>query len=363
MKSFSRLIILLLSAILLLSVSLLLVLTSQTATPNDMAGTENSNPFDPEETTGTTLPDSSADTSEAPSTITTDTLPPETTEPPVTTEPPPPVLPSLSVTDSLLAKQVFVYDVMGDSFLFEKGTDDAILPASITKILTALYALEVCPPETLFYPKDELSLVGAGSSLAYIKTNHILTLEMLIEGMLLPSGNDAAYVVAAGTARYVTGDSNMPAKEAVAYFMEQANAFAVSLGCTGTVYSVPDGLAYKNHYTSAHDLAILGKAALANPIIAKYASTVSERVVYASKHTNTWTNTNQLINPSSPHYSPYVTGLKTGSLTNHYCLFVSAEIKGRTFLIGIFGAPNTNARYRDATTLIGELEQLMNTYA
>ena len=85
-------------------------------------------------------------------------------------------------------------------------------------------------------------------------------------------------------------------------FMEKANEFAKSLGCTDTYYRVPDGLAYDNHYTTASDLVILSKAALENPIMMRYASTATEHVTYASGHTITWNNTNlfDIVNGLTP---------------------------------------------------------------
>lgn len=267
--------------------------------------------------------------------------PPETTVPPTAL-----ILPTLSCS------QAFVYDLTVDQFLFEKGTDEAILPASITKLLTALCALHYMPADARITPGDEQELLIKGSSIAYVKSNHTLTLEMLIEGMLLPSGNDAAFAVAAGVARYIHQNPNMNGQAAVNAFMTLANDYAKSLGCTNTYFTVPDGLAYEGHTTTAHDLIILGKAALNNDIIAKYAATVTDNVTYASGHTMTWTNSNLLINPESSFYSPYVTGLKTGSLTDAYSILVSADIHGHTYLLGLFGSPTKEGRYIDAHTIL-----------
>ncbi|MBQ4064828.1 MAG: D-alanyl-D-alanine carboxypeptidase, partial [Clostridia bacterium] len=191
--------------------------------------------------------------------------------------------------------------------------------------------------------------------IAFVRSNHTLTLSMLIEGMMLPSGNDAAHVVAAAVARYVTGNDKMKGEDAVDYFVTMMNEYATSIGCTGTHCIVPDGYAHENHYFSAHDLVVIGKLALANEIIAKYASTPSEKVFYASGHTMTWHNTNQLIHPESDFYSPYVTGLKTGSLAENYCVFVSSAIGGKTYLIGLFKAPEEAGRYEDAHKVINAL--------
>lgn len=266
------------------------------------------------------------------------------------TEPSPPT-PILEVPE-LNCSQVFIYDVDNDVFLYERGTEQPIIPASITKLLTALCALHYMPADELITPGDELALLQKGSSTAYVKSNHTLTLEMLIEGMLLPSGNDAAFAVAAGVARYLNKDSQLSGTEAIKIFMDLANDYAKTLGCTATHFTVPDGLAYEGHTSTAHDLTLIGKAALKNELITKYASTVSEKVIYASGHTMTWKNTNPLIDPTSSFYSPYVTGLKTGSLTDSYSVMVSADIGDRTFLMGFFGAPTKDGRYQDALTVL-----------
>lgn len=260
---------------------------------------------------------------------------------------------------SVLAESAFVFNVTKDELIAIKGEDNRICPASITKLFSILYALSVAPIGLEISPRaEELDMVGQGSSIAYIKTHHRLTVAQLIKGMLLPSGNDAAYSLAAGVSRYVYSSPDMCGSKAVRLFMEGVNKYAADLGCTDTVFTVPDGLAGCEHSTSLHDLILIGKEALKSSIITEYASIVSERVYYASGHSITWNNTNRLINPQDSYYSPYVTGLKTGSLTDNYCLYVSANINGETYLIGIFASPTTNSRYDDAHILIDSILSL-----
>lgn len=261
--------------------------------------------------------------------------------------------------DLIKAEAAFVYNVTSDELLSIKGEDKRIIPASITKLLTIQYALSVVPNELEITPKaDELSMVGAGSSVAYIKTHHRLTVAQLIKGMMLPSGNDAAYTLAAGVGRYISGNSEMSGQDAVRLFVNGMNEFAQNLGCTNTAFTVPDGLAGDEHYTTLHDLIIIGKNALNCDLITECSKIVSERVIYASGHTITWNNTNRLINPEDSYYSPYVTGLKTGSLTNNYCLYISAEINGSTYLIGIFKSPTKNSRYDDVHIILDSILEM-----
>lgn len=308
-------------------------------------------------TVGTSSGTTSAESSS--STDTTESTSEIITEPPIITtteEIFPPEIPPSSVSEAILnvkAKNAFVFNVTEDSLIAMKGDGEMISPASVTKLLTILYALNVCPENYEITPKaEELALVGKGSSTAYIKTHHRLTVAQLVKGMLLPSGNDAAYALAAGVGRYVANDPNMNGADAVALFMQGVNGYAAELGCTGTVYTVPDGLAGDEHYTSTHDLILVGQAVLKNELMMSYTKIVSERVRYASGHYMTWNNTNRLINPTDSYYSPYVTGLKTGSLTDNFCIYASADINGCQYLIGIFGSPTKNSRYDDSHILI-----------
>ncbi|MBQ3489845.1 MAG: D-alanyl-D-alanine carboxypeptidase [Clostridia bacterium] len=253
--------------------------------------------------------------------------------------------------------QGFVYDVQKNQFVFTKGENKVIYPGSTSKLLTALFSLSVLPKETVITAGEELSFVKEGSSLAYIKKGHRLTVEMLVEAMLLPSGNDAAYVLAAAVGHALQEDLPNEA-EAVAVFIQGANAYAKEIGLCGTVLTVPDGYAEEEHYTTTEDMAILARHALENETIRKYASMHKDFVTYASGHTNTWENTNLLLNPQSKYYSPYATGLKTGSIQGEYSLVFSFRLDdGREYIVGLFGANQKNARFRDANLIISFFEK------
>ena len=81
--------------------------------------------------------------------------------------------------------QGFVYDVKGDCFIFEKGRSLVVYPGSTSKLLTVLYALSVLEPEMVVTAGDELDFVKEGSSVAYIKKGHQLTVEMLPQAQFL----------------------------------------------------------------------------------------------------------------------------------------------------------------------------------
>ena len=254
------------------------------------------------------------------------------------------------------SEQGFVYDVGNDCFVFSKGENKVIYPGSTSKLITALYALTMLDPESVITAGDELNFVKSGSSLAYIKTGHQLTVEMLVQGMMLPSGNDAAYVLAAAVGRAIKGDG-ISGEEAIDAFIEGANQYIQTLGLCGTSITVPDGYADEAHYTTTEDMALVAKAAMANPIIAKYAGTYSADVRYASGEINTWINTNKLLKPDGKYYSPYAVGLKTGSISGEYSLIFAFRFEdGREYIAGVFGGDDKNTRFEDANKIIKYLK-------
>jgi D-alanyl-D-alanine carboxypeptidase (penicillin-binding protein 5/6) len=255
--------------------------------------------------------------------------------------------------ENVTAETAFAYCLDSQHFAYEKNTDVKINPASITKLLTVLYALEIAPKELEITVGDELNLLQPYSSVAGIKCGRKYTLEQLIIAMLLPSGNDAAYSVAAGAARYAT-QQDLSAREAVDWFISNMNDYAVKLGCTDTHFTVPDGLAYEDHYTTSGDLVIIAENALKSEVISKYIALTEFSFTAENGVEHFWKNTNAHLHNDSPYYIECVTGMKTGSL-GKYSLLVSAEINEKTYIIGIFGALSHNERYENSTVIINAL--------
>ena len=252
--------------------------------------------------------------------------------------------------------QGFVYDVQNGFIVFTKGENKVVYPGSTSKLMTALFALSVLPAEKVIEAGDELDFVKPGSSIAYVKKGHKLTVEMLVEGMLLPSGNDAAYVLAAAVGREIKG-GEASAEEALEAFISGVNAYAKQIGLCGTYLTVPDGYADEAHYTTTEDMLLAAKAAMENPVISKYAALYTANVVYASGETNVWTSTNKLLDPNSKYYSRYATGLKTGSISGEYSLLFTFRFDdGREYIAGVFGADARNDRFEDAKKIIDYFE-------
>ncbi len=246
----------------------------------------------------------------------------------------------------------FVVNVTTGETRFFRDENTVIYPASTTKLLTALCALDVMQPDALVTPGDEVYMVSEGSSFAYVRPNHTLTVEMLIEGMLLPSGNDAAYALSAACGRTLAGDDALTPEEAVDEFVSYMNEYAASIGCTGTNFMVPDGYAGAKHHSTLHDMAIISEKAAENEIIAKYASLQTDDVTYASGHVNTWVNTNKMLDPESKYYNENVVGLKTGSLEDSYSLITLYDDGELRMIIGVFDSSTDKGRYEDTEEII-----------
>lgn len=259
-----------------------------------------------------------------------------------------------AVAEQIDATQILVYDATADRMIYCKSVEgEKLYPASTTKLFSAYVALQILDPEQVLTAGDELELLKSGSSVAYIGKGHQLTVEMLVEAMMLPSGNDAALVLAAGAGRAIAGDENLSGEEAVACFVDQMNETALALGFEKSHFANPDGYHVGTHYTSVYDMARISRLALENEVISRYMKIHEADVVYASGHTNHWINTNRLLDPESELYVPGAIGMKTGH-TNQagYCLMSAFRQNGRTIVVGVFGYRETEPRFRDVVSLL-----------
>ena len=177
---------------------------------------------------------------------------------------------------ALSAQKAIVLDGNTGRVLYEKRADEKSLIASTTKMMTALVVCEQCNVlDRMEIPKEAVGIEG--SSL-YLKEGEVLTLQELLYGMMLHSGNDAATALAIYCGGTVEG------------FAALMNDKARFLGLTGTHFVNPHGLDAPEHYSTARDLAILAEYAMKNPIFAQTVSTKSVRI--GTRHL---TNHNKLL--------------------------------------------------------------------
>ena len=270
-------------------------------------------------------------------------------------EEPAPPAPDMSTEDNMLlledtdetyaCRQLFAWSSNAGVLLRKGSRTEQIFPASLTKLVTALVALEHADPETECTAGDELSLVASGSSIAYIPKGSRSTLGMLLEGLLLPSGCDAAFVIAANVGRIIKPDTPN-AVTAVSVFVQEMNDWSKAHGIMHSNWMNPDGNHHDLHYTCLEDMMRVGELVLASPEILKYTRIGKEHTNLLSGEGNTWTNTNHYVNPESKYYDPACFGLKTGQTSEAGgCLMTAFQYGDEVVLIGIFGSGTRDARF------------------
>ena len=202
--------------------------------------------------------------------------------------------------------------------IYAKNANTKMGMASTTKIMTALLAVENCDPADQVKILPEYA--GIEGSSMYLKAGETVTVNDLLHGVMLMSGNDAATAIAG----YCGGD--------VDTFVEMMNQKAARLGLDKTRFENPSGLSHDNHYTTAYQLAVLTAYALQNPTFKRIAGTKNYTTpggVYMSNH-------NRLLRSY-----PGATGVKTGfTKATGRCLVSSAEREGMELVAVTLNAPN-----------------------
>lgn len=174
---------------------------------------------------------------------------------------------------SIEADGGILMDADTGTILYGKNEDQAYYPASITKILTALIVLKECDlDEMVTFSHDDVYNVEAGSSSAGIDEGDVLTVRDCLYALLLASANESANALAC----HVSGS-----REA---FAELMNEQAKSLGCTGSHFANPSGLNDENHYTTAHDMALIAQEAIKNPDFVEISGTRSYQMAPTKKN-------------------------------------------------------------------------------
>lgn len=284
-------------------------------------------------------------------------LPPETVmpTPPPTEEPGPSEaqLACAAIAENADGRHIFVWDSgLGEMVYCSGEEDETLYPASITKLYSALVALMYLDPAETITAGEELAFMQPGSSRAYISRGCRLTVEMLIEAMLIPSGNDAAYVVAAAAGRKIAGEDTLDASRAVEEFVAEMNRMGSELGLTNSHFMNPDGYHNEAHYMCPKDVALVAALALDQPVVAEYMALQQDSVTFESGEHIAWYNTNHLINPESPYYMENAVGMKTGYTGEAgQCLLGAFREEDRAIIVGIFGAEEQYKRYSTAIKL------------
>jgi len=217
--------------------------------------------------------------------------------------------------------------------LWSRRADGRRAIASITKIMTAIVALEHSDPdEPVTIPQDSAQV---GESTSFLRVGEKLPMSEMFEALLVKSGNDAAFAIA----EHVAGSE--------AAFVTLMNAKAQELGLSDTTFSNSHGLDAAGHQSSAADLAVLARYAMTKPEFREVVSQKSARIG-SGKRAEQIENTNLLIG----NYAG-ANGVKTGWTDDAgYCVIESANRDGVELYAVVLGSSGEIQRFRDATTLL-----------
>lgn len=258
---------------------------------------------------------------------------------------------------AVTAKAAVFYCYDTGEVLFSKDTDKRISLASITKLLTASVALENLGADHKITVGSEIKLVHPNSTLAYLSEGCRMPLSDLLYGLLLPSGNDAAYTLAVNTARAAEPDKALSDKEAVAVFVGMMNDYAAKLGMKSSHFANPEGWDDPGHYTTVSDLMKLVDHALGKKEIRDAAATLTKTVRFETGGYAVWKNTNRMLDPSYELYDKTASGLKTGTTDAAGSCVAEVFVRGgKTYVCIVMGCSSRYQLYtqvRDIASYYG----------
>jgi len=168
------------------------------------------------------------------------------------------------------AESAILMEANTGTILYSKNIHEHLYPASVTKILTALIAMEECDMDEMvtFSNRAIESIDWRNDANLGINPGNSITMEQCLYGLLVGSANEVAYAIA----EHICGDGN------VSDFANLMNEKAKELGCIDSNFVTPNGIHDDNHYTSAYDLALIAKAFYSNELLSKMSATTSYKV-------------------------------------------------------------------------------------
>ena len=208
---------------------------------------------------------------------------------------------------SIFADSAVVMDIGSGAILYDKRSNEQHYPASITKILTTLVALENAElTDKVTFSEDSISFLEYGDAHIGMKPGEEISLEDALYAVLLASANEVSYAVAESVGTTMGGGYDT--------FIQAMNDRAKEIGCTNSHWVNANGLHDDQHYTTAHDMAVIGAEVFGHEEFRKITSTlqhiipptnlVPEQRVFQQNH--------KMLQPSNPHYYEYCVGGKTG---------------------------------------------------
>ncbi len=245
---------------------------------------------------------------------------------------------------TIYSEGAILIDSNSGKVLYGKNENEKLYPASTTKIITAILAIENCnPSEKIKASYNAVMSIPAGYSNAAIQPDETLTVDELLNLFLIHSANEVGYIFA----EHISGS--------VEDFAELMNKKATELGCKNTHFTNPSGIHSAEHYSTAYDMALIARYCMKNEtfrnIVSKKSCTVEATDKYEKRY---FKNTNSLIDPSSKYYYEYAIGTKTGYTSQAKRCLISTSLKDGLELITVtLGAESSvpDTRYEDTINL------------
>lgn len=251
---------------------------------------------------------------------------------------------------SMNAEAGALFNVTDRSVVYSKNAFERLYPASTTKVMTAIIALEEGNLSDQVTVTEDAVITEAGASLCGIKPGDVITMQDLLYGLMMPSGNDAANAIAV----HMYGSIDA--------FADRMNVRARELGATGTHFMNPSGLTDENHYTTAYDLYLMFNEAMKLPlfreIIAEDSYTANYQNGAGEAVSKTWTvgNWYQKGERETPA-GVSVLGGKTGTTqAAGYCLIMASnDSQDKEYISVVLKSDSRPSLYDNMTNIISKI--------
>lgn len=248
-------------------------------------------------------------------------------------------------TPEITATSGIVIDCIDGKILYEKNMNEKLYPASMTKVLTAIIVVENCNmQDEVTISKSAINNVQSGYLTANIKEGEILTVEQLLNLLLISSYNDVANALA----EHVGGS--------VENFAIMMNEKAEELGCKNSNFVNSNGAHDVNHYSTAYDMALIAKYAMQFDEIKNIVNKIYYELGTTNKYDKTdrlYQTTNEMLLSGSSNYYKYVEGIKTGFTTPAgYCLMIYAEKNDMPLVSVVMKSTTSDSRYEDTKKIL-----------
>ena len=245
------------------------------------------------------------------------------------------------------AEAAVVMDADTGAFLYSKNMDRKEYPASITKIMTAMLALQSGKlNDTVTITQDNVTLEDGSQVCGFVAGDQV-TLDQLLHCLLVYSGNDAASAIA----EYVGGSTEN--------FVQMMNDYAAKLGCTGTHFSNPHGLQDENHYTTPYDIYLMLNEAFTYPEFTEITELPSYTVTYTGsdgteKSTTLTATDHYLTGEATAPKDVTILGGKTGTteVAGNCLAILTQNAYGKTFVSIVMGADTKELLYQEMNSLL-----------